>query len=191
MCSKRTNRPWEQHQWPTRTIPQGQSIASQPTSEWPEKPGRGATALLWAVSRSHTRFRRTEAGSLKPIPDTVLFYSNLMTNLDSVLKTKDITLLTKVCIVKAMVFPVVMYQCESWTIKIAENWCFWTVVLKKTPESPLGCKEIKSVNPKGNQFWIFIGRTDAEAEASIFWPPDVKNWLMWKDAFAGKDWRQE
>ena len=114
-----------------------------------------------------------------------------MTNLDSILKSRDITLLTKACIVKAMVFPVVMYQCESWTIKIAENWCFWTVVLKKTPESPLGCKEIKSVNPKGNQFWIFIGRTDAEAEASIFWPPDVKNWLMWKDPFAGKDWRQE
>ena len=78
-----------------------------------------------------------------------------MTNLDSVLRSRDITLLTKVCLVKAVVFPVVTYGCESWTIKIAENWCFWTVVLKKTPESPLGCKEIKSVNPKGNQPWIF------------------------------------
>ena len=113
-----------------------------------------------------------------------------MTNLDSILKSRDIALLTKVRIVKAMVFPVVMYGCESWTIKIAENWCFWTVVLKKTPESPLGCKEIKPVNTKGNQSWIFTGRTDAVSEVPIFWPPDVKNWLMWKDPYAGKDWRQ-
>ena len=77
---------------------------------------------------------------------------------------------------------------ESWTLK---NWCFWTVVLEKTLESPLGCKEIKSVHPKGNQFWIFIGRMDAEAEIPILWPPDVKNWLIRKDPDAGKDWRQE
>ena len=77
---------------------------------------------------------------------------------------------------------------ESWALK---NWCFWTVVLEKTLESPLDCKEIQSVHPKGNQSWIFIGRTDAEAEASIFWPPDVKNWLIWKDPDAGKDWRWE
>ena len=77
---------------------------------------------------------------------------------------------------------------ETWALK---NWCFWTVVLEKTPESPLDCKEIKSVNPKGNQSWIFIGRSDAEAEAPIHWPPDVKNWLTWKDPDAGKDWRQE
>ena len=79
---------------------------------------------------------------------------------------------TKVCLVKAMVFPVVMYGCESWIIKKAEcffqkNWCFWTVVLEKTLESPLNCKEIKPVNPKGNQPWIFIGSTDAEAEVSV------------------------
>ena len=77
---------------------------------------------------------------------------------------------------------------ESWAPK---NWCFWTVVLEKTLESPLDCKEIQPVNPKGNQSWIFIGRTDAEAENAIFWPPAVKNWLFWKDADAGKDWRQE
>ena len=71
------------------------------------------------------------------------------------------------------------------------NWCFWTVVLEKTLESPLDCKEIKPVNPKGNQSWIFIGRTDAEAEAPILWQPDVKNWLIWKDPDAGKDWGQE
>ena len=77
---------------------------------------------------------------------------------------------------------------ESWTLK---NWCFWTEVLEKKLESPLGCKEIKPVNPKGNQSWIFIGRTDAEAETPIFWPPDGKNWLTGKDPDAGKNWRQE
>ena len=77
---------------------------------------------------------------------------------------------------------------ESWAPK---NWCFWTVVLEKTLESPLDWKEIKPVYPKGNQSWIFIGRTDAEAEAPILWPPDVKNWLIGKDPDAGKDWRQE
>ena len=77
---------------------------------------------------------------------------------------------------------------ESWALK---NWCFWTVLLEKTLESPLDCKEIKPVNPKGNQSWIFIGRTDAEAEAPLFWPPNAKNWLLRKDPDAGKDWRQE
>ena len=77
---------------------------------------------------------------------------------------------------------------EGWTSK---NWCFQTVVLEKTLESPLDCKEIKPVNPKGNQSWIFAGKTDAEAEAPIFWPPDVKNWLLRKDPDAGRDWGQE
>ena len=77
---------------------------------------------------------------------------------------------------------------ESWAQK---KWCFWTVVLEKTLGSPLDCKEIKPVNTKGNQSWIFIGRTDAETEAPILWPPDTKNWLIWKDPDAGKDWRQE
>ena len=77
---------------------------------------------------------------------------------------------------------------ESWALK---NWCFWTVVLEKTLESPLGCKEIKPVNPKGNQPWIFIERTDVEAETPIFWPPDAKNWLIWKDPDVGNDWRPE
>ena len=77
---------------------------------------------------------------------------------------------------------------ESW---VPKNWCFWTVVLEKTLESPLDCKDIKPVNPKGNQSWIFIGRTDAEAETPILWPPDVKNWLICKNPDAGKDWRQE
>ena len=81
-----------------------------------------------------------------------------------------------------------MYGCESWTVK---NWCFWTVVLEKTLESPLDSKKVKPVNPKENQPWIFIVRTDTEAETPILWPPDMKNWLIRKDPDAGKDWRQE
>ena len=77
---------------------------------------------------------------------------------------------------------------ESWALK---NWCFWTVVLEKTLESPLGCKEIQPVQPKGDQSWAFIGRTDVEAETPILWPPDAKSSLIWKDQDAGKDWRQE
>ena len=117
-----------------------------------------------------------------------------MTNLDSVLKCRDITLPTKVCLVKAIVFPVVMYGLweldhkEGWEPK---DWYFWAVTLEKTLESPLDCKEIKPVNPKGNQPWIFIGRTDAEAEAPILWPPDAKSQLIGKDPDAGKDWGQE
>ena len=76
---------------------------------------------------------------------------------------------------------------ESW---VQKNWCFWTVVLEKTLESPLDCKEIQPVHPKGNQSWVFIGRTDAEAETPILWPPDVKSWLIWKDPDVGKDWGQ-
>ena len=77
---------------------------------------------------------------------------------------------------------------ESWAPK---NWCFWAVVLEKTLGSPLDCKEIKPVNPKENQSWLFFGWTDAEAEAPKLWPPDAKSWLIWKDPDAGKDWRQE
>ena len=118
----------------------------------------------------------------------------VMTNLDSILKGRDITLSTKVCLIKAMVFPVVMYGCESWDYKeswVLKNWGFWAVVLEKTLESPLDCKKIQPVHPKGDQSWVFIGRTDAEAEVPIFWPPDVKSWLIWKDPDVGKDWRQE
>ena len=116
-----------------------------------------------------------------------------MTNLDSILKSRDITLPTKVQLVKAMFFPVVIYGRESWTKKKAECqridafelWCW------RRLESPLDWKEIKPVNPKGNQSWIFIGRTDAEAETPVLWPPDVKNWLTGIDPDVGKDWRQE
>ena len=77
---------------------------------------------------------------------------------------------------------------ESW---VPKNWCFWTVVLEKTLESPLDCKEMKPFNPEGDQSWIFIGRIEAETEAPILWPPDTKNWLIWKDPDARKDWGQE
>ena len=81
------------------------------------------------------------------------------------------------------------YECQSWTVKKAElkNWCFWTVVLEKTLQSPLDCKEIQPVHPKGDQSWVFIGRTDVEAEIPILWPPDAKNWLIGKDYDAGRD----
>ena len=123
----------------------------------------------------------------------LLFGRKIMTNLDSILKSRDITLPTKVHLVKAMIFPVVMYGCESWTINKAEHQRIdaFELVLEKTLESPLDCKEIQPVHPKGDQSWIFIGRTGVEAETPIFWPPDVKSWLIWKDPYAGKDWGQE
>ena len=116
-----------------------------------------------------------------------------MTNLDSVFWSRDVTLPTKVCIVKAMVFSVVMYGCQLDHKEgcMLKKWCFWTVVLRKILESPLDCKEIKLVHPKGNQSWILIGGTDAEAEAPILWSTNVKNWLIGKAPDAGKDWRQE
>ena len=116
-----------------------------------------------------------------------------MTNLNSILKIRDITLPTKVHLVKATVFPVVRYGCESWTVKKAEGLrrCFQIVVLEKTLERSLDSKEIKPVNPKGSQPWKFIGRTDAEAEALIIWLPDVKSQLTEKVPDAGKDWEQE
>ena len=97
----------------------------------------------------------------------------------------------KVRLVKAMVFPVVMWELdykESWAPK---NWCFWTVVLEKTLESPLDCKDIQLVHPKRNQSWIFTGSTDAEAETPILWPPDAKNSHIGENPDPGKDWRQE
>ena len=114
-----------------------------------------------------------------------------MTNLGSIFKSRDITWPTKVRLVKAMVFH--MYGCESWTEEgwAPKNWCFWTVVLEKTLESPLACKEIQPVPPKGDQSWVFFGRTDAKAETPILWPPDVKSWLIGKDPDAGRDWGQE
>ena len=125
----------------------------------------------------------------------LLLGRKVMTNLDSILKSRDITLPTKLCLVQAMVFPVVMYGCESWTIKKAEHqridvfelWC-WRRLLRVPWTARISSQ---SVHPKGNQSWMFIGRTDAEAETPILWPPDVKNRLIKKDPDAGKDWSWE
>ena len=125
----------------------------------------------------------------------LLLGRKVMTNLDSRLKSKDITLPTKVHLVRAMVFPVVMYGCESWTVKKAEHqkidafklWC-WRRLLRVCP---LNCTEIQPAHPKGDQSWVFIGRTDAEAETPILWPPHAKSWLIEKDPDAGKDCRQD
>ena len=110
----------------------------------------------------------------------LLLGRKVMTNLDSILKSRDITLPTKVRLVKAMVFLVVMYGCESQTVKkswVLKNWCFWTVVLEKTLESPLDCKEVQPVHPKGNQSWIFIGRTLLKLKFQYF------GHLIWTDSF--------
>ena len=128
------------------------------------------------------------------IKSHLLLERKAMTNLDSILKSRDITLPTKVCLAKAMVFPVVMYGCESWTGEeswVPKNWCFWIVVLEKTLESPLDCKEIQPVHSEGDQPWDFFGRNDAKAETPVLLPPHVKSWLIWKDPDAGEDWGQE
>ena len=117
-----------------------------------------------------------------------------MTNLDSILKSKDTALSTKVCIVKVLVFLSsqiwmwVLGHKEDWALK---SWCFWTVVLEKTLESPLDCKEIQPLSLKGNKPWIFIRRTDTKAETPILWPPDAKSRIIGKDLSAGKDRRQK
>ena len=137
----------------------------------------GAPKSLWMV---------TEAMKLKKC---LLLKRKSMTILESYLKSGDITLPPKVCLFKVMVFPVIMYRCESWTLKKAEHkrivgfklWC-WRKLLR------VPWTEIKPAIPKGNQPWMFIGRTDAEAEVPILWPPDVKSWLIGKGPDAGKDW---
>ena len=116
-----------------------------------------------------------------------------MTNLDSILKSRDITLLTKVSLIKAMLFPVVMYGCQSWTIwKLStEKLMLLNFGVGEDSWESLNYKEIQPVHPKGNQSWIFTGSTDAEAETPILWPLDAKNWLFGKDPDAEKDWRQQ
>ena len=123
----------------------------------------------------------------------LLLGRKVMTNLDSILKSRDITLPTKVCLFKAMVFPgsCMDVSVGLWRKLAPKNWCFWTAVLEKTPESPLDCKEIQTVHSKGDQFWVFIGRTEAKAETPILWSPHAKSWLTGKDSDAGRDWGQE
>ena len=130
-----------------------------------------------------------------------LFGRKVMTNLDSILKSRDITLPIKVCLVTAMVFPVVIYGCESWTVKKAEWWridafffflelMLFNCGVGEDSWASLGQQGDPTSPSKGNQSWIFIGRTD-EAETPTLWPPDVKNWLIWKDPDAGNNWRWE
>ena len=117
-----------------------------------------------------------------------------MTNLDSVLKSRDVNFAGNGPCSQSYGFSsghVWMRELNNKKVWAPKNWCLWNVMLEKTLESPLDSKEIKPVNPKGNESWIFIARSDAEAEAPILWPPDVKSWLVEKDPDAGKDWRWE
>ena len=123
----------------------------------------------------------------------LLLGRKVMTNLDSILKSKRHYFANRGPSSQGYGFSsshVWMWELDYKETWVPKNWCFWTVMLE-TLESPLNCKEIQPVHPKENQSWIFIGRTDIEAETPIFWPPDAKNWLIWKDPGAGKDWRQE
>ena len=162
-------------------------MASGPITSW-EIDGE-TMETLWGFI--FLGFKITTDGDCShEIKRCLLLGRKAMTNLDSILKSRDITLPTKFYLVKAMVFPVVMYGCESWSVKKAEwqwidafeLWCC------RILESPLDCKEIQPVHPRGNQSWIFIGRTDVEAETPIVWPPDAKNRPTRKDPDAGKDW---
>ena len=122
----------------------------------------------------------------------LLLGRKVTTNLDSIFKSRDITNSGPFCesygFSSSHVWMWELDYKENW---VPKNWCFWTVVLEKTLQNPLGCKEIQPVHPKGNQSWIFIGRTDTEAETPTLWPPDVKSWLFWKDPDARKDWGWE
>ena len=147
-------------------------MASGPITSW-QIDGETVADFIWEVGLQIT----ADGDCSHEIKRRLLLERKAMTNLDSILKSRDITLPTKVRLVKAMVFPVVMCGCESWTVKKAEHrrndafelWCW------RRLESPLDCKEIQRVHPKGNQSWVFIGRTDVEVETPIFWPPDEKS----------------
>ena len=133
-----------------------------------------------------------DGDSSHEIKKCLLLGRKVMTNLDSILKSRDITYKGPSSqgygFSSSQVWMWELECKESWVLK---NWCFWTVVLEKTLESPLECKEIQPVHPRGDQSWVFIGRTDVEAETPILWLTDAKSWLIWKDPDAGKDWGQE
>ena len=133
-------------------------MASSPINSW-QIDGETVADFFWRGLQNHCRWWLQK----HEMKRSLLLGRKVMTKIDSILKSRDITLSTKVHLVKAMVFPVVMYGCESWTIKKAERRSFWTVVLEKTLESPLDGKEIRPVHPKGDQSWVFTWRTDVEA----------------------------
>ena len=156
-------------------------------------------ANRWGNSRNSDRLFSWASKSVQMVTaamklkDTWLLGRKVMTNPDSILKSRDITLSTGS---SSQSYGFSSSHVWMWELDYKERWalknsCFWTVVLEKTLESPLYCKEIQPVHLKGNQSWIFKGRTDAETEIPIFWPPDVKNWLTAKHPDAGKDWRRE
>ena len=154
----------------------------------PDKQWKQCQNLFWGGSKI-----TADDDCSHEIKRGLLLGRKVTTNLDSIFKSRDITLPTKVHLVKAMVFPVVMYGCESWTVKKAELqridafelWC-WRRLL-----SPLDCKEIQPVHSKGDQPWVLTGGTDAKAETPVLWPPHAKSWLTGKDSDAGRDWGQE
>ena len=165
-------------------------MASNPITSWQIHGGNNwnSNILYFLGLQNHCRWW------LQPwIKRHLLPGRKVMTNLDSTLKyrhyfaNKDLSS-QRYGFSSSHVWMWELDYKESWVLK---NWCFQTVVLQKTLESPLDCKEIQPVHPKGNQSWIFIGRTDVEAETPILWPPDEKNWVIWKDPDAGKDWRQK
>ena len=163
-------------------------MASGPITSW-ETHGETVDDFIFGGSKI-----TADGDCSHEIKRRLLLGRNITTNLDSIFKSRDITLPTKVCLVQAIIFALVMYGCweldceESWVLK---NWCFWTVVLEKTLKSPLDCKDIQKVHPKGDQPWVVIGRTDAEAETPVLWLPHEKSWLIGKDSNARRDWGQE
>ena len=157
-------------------------MASSPITSWKTEENMEAVAdFIFLGSKI------TEDGDCShEIKKCLLPGSKAVTNLHSILKSRDITLPTKIHIFKALVFPVIMWELEHKEGPVLKNWCFKIVVLEKTLKNPLDSKEIKPVNPKGNQPWAFTGRTDAEADMPILWPPDAKSWLPGKDREGGK-----
>ena len=164
-------------------------MASSPITSW-QIDGETVTDFTFGGSKI-----TADGGCSHEIKRRLLFGRKVMTNLDSILKSRERHYFVNKGLSSqgngfssSHVWIWELYYKER---SVPKNLCFWTVVLEKTLESPLDCKEIHPVHPKGNQSWIFIGRTDAEAETPIFWPPDAKSWHIWKDPDAGKDWRWE
>ena len=160
-------------------------MASGPITSWQIEGGKveAVTSFIFLCSKI-----TADSDCSHEIRRCLLLGRKAMTNLDSISKNRDITLPTKVHMVTAMVFLVVMYRFESWIINTTECQRIDTFeVMEKTLESPLDCKERRLVNPKGDQSWVFIGRTDSEVEDPILWPPDLKNQFIGKDPEAGKD----
>ena len=163
-------------------------MASRPITSWEIDGETVETVSDFILGGSKTS---ADGDCSHEIKRCLLLGRKVMSTLNSIFKSRDIALLTKVRLVKAMVFPVVMWELnceEGWAPK---NWCFWTVVLEKTLKGPLDCKEIQPVHSEGGQPWDFFGSNDAKAEAPVLWTPHVKSWLIGKDSDAGRDWGQE